>query len=47
MQSIGQEVMSAPEKQGAEEELMCKMSIKTLSWKVKDGGKKCFAVVKS
>ena len=47
MQSIGQEVMSAPEKQGAEEELMCKMSIKTLSRKVKDGGKKCFAVVKS
>ena len=39
MQSIGQEVMSAPEKQGAEEELRCKMSIKTLSQKVKDGEK--------
>ena len=47
MQSIGQEVMSAPEKQGAEEELRCNMSIKTLSRKVKDEGKKCFAVVKS
>ena len=31
--------MSAPEKQGAEEELRCKMSIKTLSQKVKDGEK--------